>query len=84
MEKLTAGSGTQERFDLSQLVDFDMLYGHRKDVEALPSRWKSSNRLLTSFCVLSRSDLLMITADHGCDPDPRWATTDHRANMCPF
>jgi phosphopentomutase len=34
--------------------------------------------------LLVLSDLLMITADHGCDPDPRWATTDHSREYVPI
>jgi phosphopentomutase len=34
--------------------------------------------------LLSLSDLLMITADHGCDPDPRWPTTDHSREYVPI
>jgi len=30
------------------------------------------------------SDLLIITADHGCDPDPRWPTTDHSREYVPI
>jgi phosphopentomutase len=33
---------------------------------------------------LNKSDLLMITADHGCDPDPRWPTTDHSREYVPI
>ncbi len=34
--------------------------------------------------LLSLSDMLIITADHGCDPDPRWATTDHSREYVPI
>ena len=34
--------------------------------------------------LLRVSDLLMITADHGCDPDPRWETTDHSREYVPI
>ena len=33
---------------------------------------------------LGGQDLLLITADHGCDPDPRWATTDHSREYVPI
>ncbi len=66
------------------LVDFDMLYGHRKDVEGFAKSLEEFDRLLTDFLpLLGPSDLLMITADHGCDPDPRWATTDHSREYVP-
>jgi phosphopentomutase len=86
MEKLTAA--VRERKSgliFCNLVDFDMLYGHRKDVEGFAESLEEFDRLLTEFLpLLGRSDLLMITADHGCDPDPRWATTDHSREYVPI
>jgi phosphopentomutase len=67
------------------LVDFDMLYGHRKDVAGFAESLEEFDRMLGPFLkLLSASDLLMITADHGCDPDPRWATTDHSREYVPI
>jgi phosphopentomutase len=67
------------------LVDFDMLYGHRKDVEGFARSLEEFDALLGDFLrLLSRDDLLMITADHGCDPDPRWQTTDHSREYVPI
>lgn len=67
------------------LVDFDMLYGHRKDVEGFAKSLEEFDQLLGQFLLLlSASDLIMITADHGCDPDPRWATTDHSREYVPI
>ena len=67
------------------LVDFDMLYGHRKDVEGFAESLEDFDRMLGAFLkLLSGSDLLVITADHGCDPDPRWATTDHSREYVPI
>jgi phosphopentomutase len=34
--------------------------------------------------LLALSDMLLITADHGCDPDPRWPTTDHSREYVPI
>jgi phosphopentomutase len=86
MEKLTAI--VRERKDgliFCNLVDFDMLYGHRKDVEGFAKSLEEFDQLLTAFLpLLKSSDLLMITADHGCDPDPRWATTDHSREYVPI
>jgi phosphopentomutase len=43
------------------------------------------DRMLAEFLpLLSLSDMLMITADHGCDPDPRWPTTDHSREYVPI
>ncbi len=67
------------------LVDFDMLYGHRKDVEGFARSLEEFDRLLGPFQAGMRdSDLLLITADHGCDPDPRWETTDHSREYVPI
>jgi len=86
MEKITAAF--RERPDgliFCNLVDFDMLYGHRKDVEGFAKSLEEFDALLGSFLrLLSRDDLLMITADHGCDPDPRWETTDHSREYVPI
>ena len=86
MEKLTAAA--EERKDgliFCNLVDFDMLYGHRKDVEGFAKSLEEFDHMLGEFLpLLSLSDLLMITADHGCDPDPRWPTTDHSREYVPI
>lgn len=67
------------------LVDFDMLYGHRKDVQGFAESLEEFDRMLGPFLELLRaSDLLLITADHGCDPDPRWPTTDHSREYVPI
>jgi phosphopentomutase len=67
------------------LVDFDMLYGHRKDVEGFAQSLEEFDAWLAKFLhTLNKSDLLMITADHGCDPDPRWPTTDHSREYVPI
>jgi phosphopentomutase len=86
MAKLTAG--LQERKSgliFCNLVDFDMLYGHRKDVEGFAQSLEEFDRLLEPFlALLGASDLLIITADHGCDPDSRWPTTDHSREYVPI
>ena len=73
MEKLMAAAGERKSgLIFCNLVDFDMLYGHRKDVEGFAKSLEEFDRLLTDFLrLLSFADLLMITADHGCDPDAR-------------
>jgi phosphopentomutase len=86
MEKLTvAVSDRKNGLILANLVDFDMLYGHRKDVEGFAKSLEEFDRMLGDFLpLLSLSDLLIITADHGCDPDPRWPTTDHSREYVPI
>jgi phosphopentomutase len=86
MEKLTAAVADRKSgLIFCNLVDFDMLYGHRKDVEGFARSLEEFDRWLADFLpLLSLSDLLMITADHGCDPDPRWPTTDHSREYVPI
>jgi phosphopentomutase len=86
MEKLTAAVHERKRgLIFCNLVDFDMLYGHRKDVEGFAKSLEEFDALLNPFLsLLTDSDLLMITADHGCDPDLRWETTDHSREYVPI
>jgi len=61
------------------------LYGHRKEVEGFAKSLEEFDQMLGEFLpLLSLSDLLIITADHGCDPDPRWPTTDHSREYVPI
>jgi phosphopentomutase len=86
MEKLTVAVGDRTSgLIFCNLVDFDMLYGHRKDVEGFAKSLEEFDRLLADLLpLLVLSDLLIITADHGCDPDPRWSTTDHSREYVPI
>ena len=69
----------------ANLVDFDMLYGHRKDVEGFAKSLEEFDLLLAPLVKgMAPRDLLMITADHGCDPDPAWPTTDHSREYVPI
>ena len=85
MDELTAAVRQRKRgLIFCNLVDFDMLYGHRKDVEGFAKSLEEFDSLLNRFLtLLTESDLLMITADHGCDPDLRWETTDHSREYVP-
>ena len=86
MDKL-AGAVRERKSGLifANLVDFDMLFGHRKDVEGFAKSLEEFDALLGPFLqLLGSSDLLTITADHGCDPDPRWPTTDHSREYVPI
>lgn len=86
MEKLVSALRQQQSgLVFCNLVDFDMLYGHRKDVEGFAKSLEEFDAWLGGFLLLLRNtDLLMITADHGCDPDPRWETTDHSREYVPI
>jgi phosphopentomutase len=86
MAKLTAALRERKSgLIFCNLVDFDMLYGHRKDVEGFAKSLEEFDQLLQPFLsMMNPSDLLIITADHGCDPDPRWPTTDHSREYVPI
>ncbi|HYL61046.1 MAG TPA: phosphopentomutase [Candidatus Methylomirabilis sp.] len=86
MAKLTqALSHRHEGLIFANLVDFDMLYGHRKDVEGFARSLEEFDALLGPFLAkLEKSDLMIITADHGCDPDPVAPTTDHSREYVPI
>lgn len=58
------------------LVDFDMIYGHRQDAEGYAHAIMEFDRWLPSFLEKMREDdVVMLTADHGCDPSDD--STDH-------
>ena len=66
------------------LVDFDMLYGHRRDVDGYAGALAEFDSWLGEFLpTLGDEDLVMITADHGCDP-AYTATTDHTREYVPL
>ena len=66
------------------LVDFDMLYGHRRDISGYAAAISAFDRWLPGFLAqLKPDDLLMVTADHGCDP-AYLATTDHTREYVPW
>ena len=65
------------------LVDFDMLYGHRNDVDGYATALSYfDSRLPELLSSLRADDVLMITADHGCDPGT--PSTDHSREYIPF
>lgn len=67
---------------LTNLVDFDMLYGHRNDVEGYARALEYFDaRLPEIMGALLEEDLLIITADHGCDPTH--TGTDHTREYVP-
>lgn len=64
-------------------VDFDMLYGHRNDVEGYASALEYfDGRLPEIISAMREYDILMITADHGCDPCH--PGTDHTREYIPL
>ncbi len=66
------------------LVDFDMQFGHRRDAVGYANALNEFDAWLGTFLpALSEEDLVMITADHGCDPSYT-ATTDHTREYVPL
>lgn len=67
----------------SNLVDFDMVYGHRNDVEGYANALKYfDGKLPEIISNLKDDDILIITADHGCDPTTD--STDHSREYIPL
>lgn len=67
----------------TNLVDYDMLYGHRNDVEGYAKALTYfDERLPELLAMLGKDDILMITADHGCDPST--PSTDHSREYTPL
>jgi phosphopentomutase len=66
----------------TNFVDFDSIYGHRRDVEGYAKGLEYlDTRLPELLKVLNKEDVLLITADHGCDPT--WKGTDHTREKIP-
>ena len=66
------------------LVDFDMVFGHRRDIDGYAKALSEFDAWLGNFVAkLGDEDLVMITADHGCDP-AYTATTDHTREYVPL
>jgi phosphopentomutase len=67
----------------ANLVDFDMLYGHRNDAEGYANALEAVDRWLAALLGrLMPDDLLILTADHGCDPTT--PSTDHSREYVPL
>ncbi len=67
---------------LANFVDFDSLFGHRRDVAGYASALEAFDRRVPELAgILQVDDFLVITADHGCDPT--WPGTDHTRERVP-
>ncbi|MDP2891582.1 MAG: phosphopentomutase [Bacillota bacterium] len=67
----------------ANLVDFDMLYGHRNDVEGFAKALEYFDaRLPGIYSCMGKEDILILTADHGCDPTTK--STDHSREYTPL
>ncbi len=97
ISRLTKASGNSALFDatlqamdeaqdgdlvFTNFVDFDMLYGHRRDVPGYAAALEEFDRRLPEInAKMKPGDLIVITADHGCDPT--WRGTDHTRERVP-
>lgn len=70
-------------FIFTNLVDTDMLYGHRRDYLGYKKAIEEIDGFIPKFIeAMTDNDILIITADHGCDPTFRG--TDHTREMVPY
>ena len=80
---LDAAKADFEGLCFINLVDFDMLYGHRQDIDGYAGALSEFDAFLPVFINQMREDdLLIITADHGCDPGDE--STDHSREYTPL
>ena len=84
MNKIVDAMKISERgLVFANLIDFDMLYGHRRDFEGYALALAEFDRWLPSFQKkMAADDLLIISADHGCDPTA--PGTDHTREYVPL
>lgn len=74
---------TREGLIFTNLVEFDMVYGHRNDPAGYAAALEAFDRRLPEITgALGERDLLIITADHGCDPTT--VSTDHSREYVPL
>ncbi len=98
ISEVRKAAGTMALFDLAlaamrdagegdlvfaNFVDFDTIYGHRRDVAGYAAALEEFDRRLPeALASLRHGDLLLLTADHGCDPT--WEGTDHTRERIPI
>lgn len=80
---LEAMEVTKDGLIFVNLVDFDMLYGHRNDVEGYARALEEADAWVPSLLAATRAeDLVIFCADHGCDPTT--PSTDHSREYTPL
>ncbi len=82
IEKLWAEERSHPHLIFANLVDFDMLFGHRRDPEGYANCLREFDAWLGSFLPKVGDDFLLITADHGNDPYHHG--TDHTREQVPL
>lgn len=79
---LKAWEELKEGLVFTNLVDFDMLFGHRNNVQGYANALKEFDKRIPELLeVIGEDDLLIISADHGCDPTTE--STDHSREYVP-
>lgn len=74
---------SKHQFLFVNLVDTDMLYGHRRDIKGYHDAVQRIDEQLPALCeLMSQDDILFITADHGCDPS--FKGSDHTREYVPL
>lgn len=82
-ETIAAATGLRTGMVMTNLVDFDTLYGHRQDPRGLAEALKEFDEALPKILeVIGGEDLLILTADHGNDPTDQ--STDHSREYVPM
>ena len=82
LDEMAAPNKGQDEIIFTNLVDFDMLYGHRRDVNGYAKALETLDAMMPSIMSAMRpDDLLILTADHGCDPT--WKGSDHTREHIP-
>ena len=72
----------QQSLIFTNFVDFDSSFGHRRDIAGYAAALEAfDQRLPELLALLAPDDLLLLTADHGCDPS--WSGTDHTREQVP-
>jgi phosphopentomutase len=81
--KQAFGSASDGGLVFTNLIDFDTLYGHRRDPAGYAAALEEfDSRLAELMTMLKPGDLLIVTADHGCDPT--WGGSDHTREQVPI
>jgi phosphopentomutase len=75
-------SGPDDTIIFANFVDFDTLFGHRRDVAGYANALEAFDARIPELCAALRdTDLAVLSADHGCDPT--WPGTDHTREFVP-
>ncbi len=83
LKKLASKTSPSPAFVFANLIDFDMLYGHRRDPQGYGRELETVDAFLQDFsCAISDDDVLLLTADHG--NDPTFQGTDHTREYVPL